>query len=345
MRRRSFLQGLAISGAAGALPLAPGGGFANSGSPVGVDALPALQGELTLYLGRGEGGLYENVLAAIEQRNPDLRLQVRRGPTAALANAVIAEAEAGVRRADVFWAVDSGAIGMINGAGLARDLPDDLVGQLQPGFRYRQWVPVTGRIRTLPFNTEKLSTDRIPSAVMALSESGLDIGWAPAYASFQSFITAMRLLEGEQATLDWLRGIQQNATSYAGELGVVMGVERGEVQLGFANHYYTLRLRSGMPDARVDMAFTNNDAGCLVNASGILALADGDMPLNFIRYLLTNEVQSYLANQAYEIPLVAGVASPPGLPALDSIEPPDIDLTLLADLRPTLDLMREAGVL
>ena len=247
MRRRSFLQGLAISGAAGALPLAPGGGFANSGSPVGVDALPALQGELTLYLGRGEGGLYENVLAAIEQRNPDLRLQVRRGPTAALANAVIAEAEAGVRRADVFWAVDSGAIGMINGAGLARDLPDDLVGQLQPGFRYRQWVPVTGRIRTLPFNTEKLSTDRIPSAVMALSESGLDIGWAPAYASFQSFITAMRLLEGEQATLDWLRGIQQNATSYAGELGVVMGVERGEVQLGFANHYYTLRLRSGMP--------------------------------------------------------------------------------------------------
>jgi len=42
---------------------------------------------------------------------------------------------------------------------------------------------------------------------------------------------------------------------------------------------------------------------------------------------------------------VGGVAPPPGLPDLASISPPEIDLTLLADLRPTLNLMREAGVL
>lgn len=329
----------------GSLPLAPGIGFAQSPKAVPVDELPALEGELTLYLGRGEGGLYENVLAAVEERNPDFTLNIRRGPTAALANAIVAEAEAGVRRADVFWAVDSGAIGMINAAGLARDLPDDLTHQLQPGFRYPQWAPVTGRIRTLPFNTEQLAADIIPADVMSLPGSGLEIGWAPAYASFQSFVTAMRLLEGDRATADWLRGVKETATSYAGELGVVMGVERGEVQLGFANHYYTLRLKSGMPDARVALAFTNNDAGCLVNASGILALAGGDLPIDFIRYLLTREVQTYLANEAFEIPLVAGVPAPQGLPALDSIAPPDIDLTLLADLRPTLDLMREAGVL
>ena len=334
-----------MSGAAGSLPLASGIGFAQSPKAVPVDELPALAGELTLYLGRGEGGLYENVLAAIEERNPDFTLNIRRGPTAALANAIVAEAEAGVRRADVFWAVDSGAIGLINAAGLARDLPGDLTNQLQPGFRYPQWAPVTGRIRTLPFNTEQLSAESIPSDIMSLPESGLKIGWAPAYASFQSFVTAMRLLEGDRATADWLRGVNETATAYAGELGVVMGVERGEVQVGFANHYYTLRLKSGMPDARVAMAYTSNDAGCLVNASGILALAEGDLAINFIRYLLTREVQSYLANEAFEIPLAAGVAPPPGLPPLDSIAPPEIDLTLLADLRPTLDLMREVGVL
>ena len=96
------------------------------------------------YLGRGEGGLYENVLSAIEARNPKFKLNIRRGPTAALANAIIAEAKAGVRRSDVFWAVDSGAIGVVSEAGLARKLPQDLVEQLQPEFRYDNWAPVTG---------------------------------------------------------------------------------------------------------------------------------------------------------------------------------------------------------
>ena len=345
MDRRSFLRGLAVSGAIGSLPLTPGFALSRASGATPVDDLPALEGELTLYLGRGEGGLYENVLAAIEERNPDFTLNVRRGPTAALANAIVAEAEAGVSRADVFWAVDSGAIGMINEAGLARELPEDLTRQLQPGFRYPQWAPVTGRIRALPFNTDQLTAERIPEDIMSLPGSGLTLGWAPAYASFQSFVTAMRLLEGDRATSDWLRGINESAISYAGELGVVMGVERGEAQLGFANHYYALRLKSGMPEARVAMAFTSNDAGCLVNASGVLALSEGELPIHFIRYLLTREVQSYLAREAYEIPLVAGVAPPPGLPDLASIAPPEIDLTLLADLRPTLELMREAGVL
>ncbi|WP_288130395.1 substrate-binding domain-containing protein [Microbulbifer sp.] len=356
MQRRNFLNALAAVGALGSLPLSVSRSFAagtaadqgrvavNSGA-VSVDQLPPLEGDLTLYLGRGEGGLYENVLEAIRKRNPGLNLQVRRGSTAALANSIVAEAKAGVRRADLFWAVDSGAIGLVADAGLARALPADLTGQLKSGFQYPQWAPVTGRIRTLPYNTERVTPEQIPDSVMALADSDLTLGWAPAYASFQSFVTAMRLLEGEKATADWLRGVSKHATSYAGELGVVMAVERGEVDLGFANHYYTLRLKNGKPDASVDLAFTRNDAGCLVNASGILALSEGDLPINFMRYLLSREVQSYLASEAYEIPLVSGVQPPQGLPPLGSISPPKVDLTELADLRPTLKLMRSVGVL
>ena len=155
----------------------------------------------------------------------------------------------------------------------------------------------------------------------------------------------MRILEGDKATADWLKAMNQKAKKFAGELGVVMAVERGEVDIGLANHYYTLRLKAGKPDANVDLAFTNNDAGCLVNASGILALKEGDLPVNFIRYLLTKEVQSYLAEEACEIPLVTGVHPPEGLPKLNSINPPQIDLTRLGDLRPTIDLMRNVGVL
>ena len=110
-----------------------------------VEELPALEGELTLYLGRGEGGLYENVLDAIQQRNPALELNIRRGPTAALANAIVAESRAGVRRANLFWAVDTGAIGLISNEGLARELPQDLTNQLQANFRYEKWSPKIGK--------------------------------------------------------------------------------------------------------------------------------------------------------------------------------------------------------
>ncbi|MEM8562346.1 MAG: extracellular solute-binding protein [Pseudomonadota bacterium] len=338
MRRRTFVKGL--SAAAAAPLLTPRLAAATS-----VDDLDPLVGELTLYLGRGEGGLYENVLEAIEKRNPDFTLKIRRGPTAALANVIVAEAGAGVRGPDVFWAVDSGAIGLVSDAGLAKPLPTDLTDLLQEEFRFERWAPVTGRIRTLPFHTGRLQATNIPDSIMALPDSDLSLGWAPAYASFQSFVTAMRILQGDADTEAWLRRMDKRAKPFAGELGVVMAVERGEVDVGLANHYYTLRLKSGKPDASVDLAFTRNDAGCLVNASGVLALNNDDLTINFIRYLFTTQVQSFLAREAYEIPLVSGVNPPAGLPPLDTISPPKVDLTLLADLKPTLDLMRKAGVL
>lgn len=346
MKRRTFIQGLAALGAIGSLPLPLSHALAASiANPVSVDDLPKLKGQLTLYLGRGEGGLYENVLQAIENKNPDFKLNIRRGPTAALANTIVAEAKAGVRRADLFWAVDSGAIGLVSDAGLAQPLPSDLSAQLQPQFRYKDWAPVTGRIRTLPYNTARLTKEQIPTSIMEIAESDLSIGWAPAYASFQSFVTAMRILEGDDKTAKWLKKVKKRSKTYAGELGVVMAVERGEVDIGFANHYYTLRLKSGKPDAKLDLAFTEQDAGCLVNASGILALNEDPLATNFMRYLLSSEVQGYLAREAYEIPLVNGVEQPKGLPSLASVSPPKIDLTQLADLRPTIDLMRNSGVL
>lgn len=340
MYRRTFLQGVALAGSLpGALALA------QAPQPVSVEELPPLEGELTLYLGRGEGGLYEDVLDAIVERNPKFDLRIRRGSNAALTNAILAEAKAGVQRADLFWAVDTSAVGQVTRAGLAQPLPVDLVSQLLPQFRFKDWVPVTGRIRTLPYNTKRVTPGQIPNSIMALPESDLSIGWAPAYASFQSFLTAMRVLEGDDATAAWLRAMKSRATKYAGELGVVMAVERGAVDVGLANHYYTLRLKAGRPDASVDLAFTRTDAGCLVNTSGVVALSGSETATNFIRYLLTRQVQSYLASEAYEIPLIDGVETPSGIPALSTVAPPNVDLAQLADLRPTLDLMRATGVL
>ncbi|MEM1190759.1 MAG: ABC transporter substrate-binding protein [Pseudomonadota bacterium] len=342
MYRRRFLTSVAVAtGAAALSPLRT----AHAAGGVSVDELPKLKGKLTLYLGRGEGGLYENVLKAIEERNPELELGIRRGPTAALANAIIAEHGAGRVRADLFWAVDAGAIGMVSETVAPKALPEDLQAQLKDGFRYDTWTPISGRIRTVPYNPERIGSDGLPTSIGDLPETDGRPGWAPSYASFQSFVTAMRLLEGEDATGAWLQAMDRVAKRYAGELGVVMAVERGEVDLGLANHYYTLRLKSGKPDASVELGFTNDDAGCLVNASGVVAITGSTLAQDFVRYLLTREVQSYLSREAYEIPMIPDAPAPPGMAALSSLRPPQVDLTQLADFRPTLDLMRRAGVL
>jgi iron(III) transport system substrate-binding protein len=347
MDRRAFLHGasaLGVLGLAGSLGGCSGGG-GEAPAALSVEDLPELSGDLTVYLGRGEGGLYTKVLEAIRERNPKLNLAIRRGPSSALANTLAAEAERGGVRADLFWAVDTSSLGQVIDRGLASAIPSDLRKRLKTPFRFEDFAPVSGRVRTLAYNTERLGPGDIPDSIMALPESGLEVGWAPAYGAFQSFVTAMRLLEGDAATLDWLTAMKPNAQEYAGELGAVLAASQGEVDLSLANHYYTLRLKAGKPEAPVGLAFTRGDAGSLVNTSGVAVLKPGDTAHNFVQYLLSREVQAYLAREAYEIPLVPEVPTPDALPAMDRIEPPEIDLTRLGDLQPTLELMRRAGLL
>lgn len=343
MQRRTVLKSTAALGLLGPARALMAATENSAATAISANELPPLVGELSVYLGRGEGGLYDDVVEAIRKRNPDLDLQIRRAPSAALANTLIAESKAGVSRADLFWSIDASSLGAVAAQGKSRPVPQAIRDRIKPDFRYSEWAAISGRLRTLPYNPTRLAADRIPKHIMAFAESDLKIGWAPAYGAFQSFVTAMRLIEGEAATRAWLRGVKKQARSYAGELGVVMAVARGEVDIGFANHYYTLRLKQGKPDADVALALTENDAGSLVNSSGVLLLNDKPLAANFLRYLLSREVQSYLAREAYEIPMVSGVPAPEGLPA--GIHPPELDLTRLADLQPTLDLLRETRVL
>jgi iron(III) transport system substrate-binding protein len=64
-----------------------------------------------------------------------------------------------------------------------------------------------------------------------------------------------------------------------------------------------------------------------------------------IDYMLSPAAQQYYAEETFEYPLIEGVGLHEGLTPLNEIEPPDIDLSDLSDLRGTLDLLRETGVL
>ncbi len=342
MERRTFLKGLSGLGILGVSGVqAERGG---SGAP-SADELPELKGGLTVYLGRGEGGLYEQVVEAIRERNPSLNLEIRRGSSSGLANTLVEEGKRGGTRADLFWSIDASSLGHVVNEGLAQPIPAVLREPVPEPFRFTAMAPISGRVRSIAYNPQRVRAEALPERIMALAERELEVGWAPSYGALQSFLTAMRLLEGEEATLEWMRQVKGRARSYAGELGAVMAAAQGEVDLALANHYYTLRLQEGQPDTPLEMAFTRGDAGSLVNTSGVALLSGGETPVNFARYLLSAEVQAFLAEEAYELPLVSGVEPPAGVPAIEQLDPPDIDLTRLGDLQPTLDLMRRAGVL
>jgi len=316
-----------------------------------ITDLPDLKGELTLYIGGGEGGLYQQLADLLQQHYPDFTVQTRYSA----ANQVLTEGQNGQVRADVFWANDAGSLGVIEDAGLAATLNSNVTDLVRSRYHTDTWTGVAGRARTIPYNTQEFSESDIPNSIDAFTDTAnLDatMGWAPTYPAFQSFVTAMRVLEGEAATRSWLNGMQERGnggmSQYKNEWYVSNAVADGEIGAGIANHYYAIRVISSRPDAPLDLAFTKNDAGALVDVAGAEVMKDTSSPelaQNFVRHLLSAEAQEFLATWSFAYPMIDGVAPVEQLPALSALSPPDIDLTALADVQPTLDLLRETGVL
>lgn len=313
--------------------------------------LPDLSGELTVYIGGGEGGLYLDLLSKLESRYDGFQVSHREYGTADGANTLINEGEA--TPADVFWSVDAGSLSAVANEGLTTTLPSNAVDPVPEAYHPNDdWVGVAGRARAVPYNTERVSAGDVPSTVDEFPDVdafGDSFGWAPTYGAFQAFVTAMRLLRGRQETKDWLeRMLDAGVGEYNNEFLVADAVAGGDVTAGFANHYYALRVKASRPDTPLDLAFTSGDAGALVNAAGAAVMGASDeqeLAQNFVRHLLSAEAQEFFATRLYAYPMIPGIPPVGGLPSIEELDPPELDLTKLSNIQPTLDLLREVGVL
>lgn len=304
---------------------------------------------LTIYSGRGEsliGPLIEQAEEAL-----GLDIEVRYGDTAELAIAILEEGRNSP--ADIYFGQDAGALGALAQAGRTRTIPPNLINSVDARFRSPegQWTGITGRARVLAYNTDRVRASELPDSVWGLTEPAWRgrVAWAPTNGSFQSFVTAMRLIEGEDRTREWLEAMAANDVQvYRNNTTIVEAVGRGEIDAGLVNNYYLFRFLAEDPNFPVAHHYTRGDAGAMINVAGVAIVDTTDQVTDaqrFVAYLLTDEAQSFFAEETKEYPLVMGIAAPEEQLSIDEINPPEIDLSNLADLEGTLSLLQEVGLL
>ncbi|SFR69374.1 extracellular solute-binding protein [Halogeometricum limi] len=320
---------------------------------VSMTEMPDLEGELTLYSGRGEA-LVGELISYIEELYPNFTVRPLYNSAAELVSQIQTEGQNSP--ADVFYSVNAGALGALKDRERTQQLPDEVLEFVPDNFHDPDgmWIGTSGRARSIPYNTETFAQEDIPDDIMAFPEQSSfdgELGWAPTYSSFQAFITAMRILEGEEATREWLNGIQElGVNQYPDEFQVARAVADGEISAGFTNHYYIQRLIAQRgQNAPIGTAFTRGDAGAVFNVAGAAVLdtaEDDSLAANFVRHLLSAEAQDYFARTTFEYPLVPEIEPIGRLPTIDELNPPDeLDLTQLSDLEGTIALLRDTGVL
>ena len=321
-----------------------------SPSPAAAQSFDADTEALVVYSGRTEE-LVGPILEQFEEE-AGIEVEVRYGDTAEMANLILTEGDNSP--ADVFFAQDAGALGALAEEGKLAPLPEEVLGAVDERFRSPagEWVGISGRSRVVAYNTDNVSEEELPDTIFGFTEpewSGR-IGWAPTNGSFQSFVTALRVIEGEDRAREWLEGIQANEPRvYEGNNPALDAVIAGEVDVAFVNHYYLMQRLDEDPDVPAANDFlTDGDPGALVNVAGVGILTTSDQSeaaRTLVEFLLSEEAQAYFAAETKEYPLVDGVEADPALPALAEIGTPEIDLSDLSDLEGTLQLLQDVGIL
>ena len=312
-------------------------------------AAPA-SGAITIYSGRSE----TLVKPFFEQFTADtgITVNVRYGDSGALAAQLLTEGKASP--ADVFFSQDAGALGAAAKSKLFTPLPASTTDKVAPTYRAKDgsWVGVSGRVRVIVYNPTLVPTP--PTAIDQILDPAWKgkVGFAPTNASWQSFVTALRVVRGEKGAEDWLKRFAANdPKAYDKNAAVRDGVDKGEVSLGLVNHYYLYELiaKEGPEKVIAKNAFmAPGDVGSLVNVAGVGVLASGkNQPaaLAFAAYLLGDKAQAFFKDKTFEYPLVGGGAPAAGLPTLAELKPPAIDLSDLDSLAATQELLAKAGLL
>lgn len=307
------------------------------------------ENSLVVYSGRNKN-LVGPLLGDLEKAT-GLKVQVRYGDSAELAAQIQEEGDRS--RADLFFSQDAGALGALAKAGRLDRLGQTPLNRVDAKYRAKDgtWVGVSGRARVIAYDPRQVT--KPPKSVFDLTDPQWrgKVGWAPTNASFQAFVTGLRVTSGEDKARKWLTEMKAGgAKKYNNNLLALDAVNRGEISVALINHYYWYEQVAEKGEANVPARLqfiTDGDPGGLINVAGVGIVkgtrhrAAADKAVDF---LLGPQAQTYFTQKTKEYPLVGGISTEKGLPPLNTLKGPDIDLTRLDSLAETLKLLKETGL-
>lgn len=305
---------------------------------------------LVVYSGRNEklvGPLLEEFT-----KETGIKVDVRYAGTPELAAQLVEEGEK--TPAHVFLSQDAGALGLVGGKGLFSHMPHELAEKVDAKYSSKDhsWVGLTGRARVIAYDSQSLKAEEVPADIWELTDSKWkgQIGIAPGNASFQSFVTALRVAEGEEKAEEWLKKIIANEPQKFAKNGEILeAVNNGGVKLGLINHYYWARSEKDPKTLRAQLKFGKpGTPGALINVTGVGILKKAEANGNayaFVEFLLSEKGQKYFVEKTFEYPLVAGIGEPANVPPLSELGGADIDLAKLDSLEETVKLLTKVGLL
>ncbi|MEU7819002.1 iron ABC transporter substrate-binding protein [Pseudonocardia sp. NPDC049154] len=308
--------------------------------------------DLTIYSGRNEqlvGGLLEK----LEERVGGT-VEVRYGGSAELAAQLLEEGTG--TEADVFFSQDAGALGALDEANRLEPLPPAALDAVPAAYRADDgsWVATSARSRVLFYDPRQVPEADLPATLDAVTDPRWrgKIGYAPTNASWQAFVTGVRVLRGEDGARAWLQAFAANQpVRFDNNIQILDAVNAGQIALGLSNHYYWYERVAEVGEqavpARVHYVPGGDPLG-LVNVAGagvVAGTAQQEMARRAVEFLVSPEAQQYFADETAEYPVRAGVTSTRHtLQPLDQLQPPDIDLSDLASLQQSLTLLQETGL-
>lgn len=282
--------------------------------------------ELVLYSGRKEN-LVQPVLDAFEKET-GIQVVMKAASATELANLIMEEKNN--PKADIYLANDAGALEKLRSEKALEAYTSDLLKAVPGDLKApdNTWHAVTVRTRVIMYNKNLVPESELPKALTDLADPKWkgQIGMATgANESVIANVTALRMTVGEQATEQFLADLKENGIKvYKGHGDVRQAVGRGEVKLGWVNHYYYHQQLAEKENNQVGIIYPDQDGrGLTVNISGAAIVKDAKNMANakkFMDFLLTAETQKLFAEVNYELPVKEGVATREGVRPLAEVK-------------------------
>jgi iron(III) transport system substrate-binding protein len=197
---------------------------------------------LTIYSGRSEslvGPLLDRFA-----KETGIHIRVRYGDGTGLALGILEEGDN--TPADVYYGQDVGAFAALRGEDRLDTLPQSILDKVDPAFRSPDgdWVGISGRARVIVYNTDDIDPVTLPPSILDYTDPKWkgELGIVPRSDGFPEFVTALRVVKGDDFAREWLTKLKANdPTAYPNNLSAIQAVADGEIKIAFLNHYYLYR--------------------------------------------------------------------------------------------------------